>query len=467
MRRFAACDVVAKSGLALLIFFLLTLPLAGQVNFLTALHFPLGGGPRNVVAVDVNGDSKPDLVACNAGDGTVSISLGNGDGTFQAPVAYSVGTQPTYVAVGDFNGDGKPDLAVSSGIAKQVTVLLGNGDGTFRASVNYATSDYPVDLVIGDFNGDGKLDIAATDFSGGVDVLLGNGDGTFQAPHTTPLGSNASYLTAADFNHDGKLDLAVVVGSGGFKESVTVLLGNGDGTFTAGASYPLSENLSLIVAADLNLDGKPDLVITGSPHGGFAPAVTVMLGNGDGTFAAPINSGTAAGPSAPAVADFNGDGKPDVAVSDAGSVYILLGNGDGTFKPQIGYAAGATGIALADFNADGNVDLATANTLTNDASILLGNGDGTFQAARTFGLVSISTDGSGVPASIILGRLCRERQTGRRTRRERYPAGVRKRRWHIPTVQLHSRGRHDLRGHFSRRFHQQRNARPGCHYQPC
>jgi hypothetical protein len=284
MRRFPVSGLAAKSALAFLIFVLLSLPLSAQVNFLTALHFPLGNGPRSVVAVDVNGDGKPDLVACNTLDNTVSVSLGNGDGTFQAPVAYNLGNEPYFVAVGDFNGDGKPDLAVATPNTKQVAVLLGNGDGTFRAAVNYPTSDYTLSVSIGDFNGDGKLDIAAADSSGGVDVLLGNGDGTFQTPHTTPLNSSTSYVTAADFNHDGKLDLAAVVGAGGFQDSITVLLGNGDGTFTAGASYPFSQNLNSVLAADVNLDGQPDLVIAGAPDGGFGQAIAVMLGNGDGTF---------------------------------------------------------------------------------------------------------------------------------------------------------------------------------------
>lgn len=136
MRRFPACDVIVKSGFGFLIFLVLSLPLAGQVNFLTALHFPTGNGTNGVAAADLNGDGKPDLVSCNNGDGTISVLLGKGDGTFQAAVAYNVGKWPGAVAVGDFNGDGKLDLAITdsgpAGTSNQVSILLGNGDGTFH-----------------------------------------------------------------------------------------------------------------------------------------------------------------------------------------------------------------------------------------------------------------------------------------------------------------------------------------------
>ena len=209
MRRFAAREVCFGS----LLLFLLSLPLAGQVNLLTAMRLTTGNAPYSLVAADLNGDGRPDLIASNNGDSTVTVFLQSGNGAFQPGVTYNVGKWPYSVAVGDFNGDGKLDLAVAdsgaAGTSNQVSVLLGNGDGTFQAEVNYPTSSGTYALVIGDFNGDRKLDIAATDFNGGVDVLLGNGDGTFRAPLTTPTGLFAGFLTAADFNLDGKLDLAV------------------------------------------------------------------------------------------------------------------------------------------------------------------------------------------------------------------------------------------------------------------
>jgi hypothetical protein len=388
-------SVSLQRRLLLCLISLLALPaaLTAQVNLLSTPFAPVGNAPRNVAVADLDGDGKADLVAVNSIDNTISVLLSNGDGTFRPAVTYAVGAQPNDVAIADFNGDGKPDLAVTSLNAKQVSVLLGNGDGTFQAAVNYPTSDMTLDLVVADFNGDGKLDIAATDFSGGVSILLGNGDGTFQGDRPFSIGNYAAALAVGDFNRDGKADLAVA----NSLSNLTIFLGNGDGTFTQGATYTLGE-IQGVAVGDLNLDGKPDLVITtgnGSSPPALQVAANVLLGNGDGTFAAPVNYGTAAWPTGVVVADFNGDGNPDLAISDqlTNTVVLLTGQGDGTFQASFLYAVGGgpEGIAVGDFNGDGKIDLATANYMSNDASTLLGNGDGTFRGARSYDGIRSST----------------------------------------------------------------------------
>ena len=309
--------------------------------------FPVGTSANSVAMGDFNGDGVIDLAVVNEADNTVSVLLGKSDGTFAPQVTYATGLGPLAIVTGDFNGDGNLDLAVTNGgcilsrdltlqcDGSTVSILLGNGDGSFRPHFEYATGNHPSSVAAGDFNGDGKLDLAITSTQGGgVFVLLGNGNGTFQTPLQYAAAGSQSAIVAdsvivADFNGDGKLDLAVggspVSGSG-----VSVLLGNGDGTFQAPLNAPGGAPLA---AADFNLDGKLDLFAGGD----------VLLGNGDGTFVlyATYPSGSAA-----AAADLNGDGKPDLVVAQGGnpesnlridSVAVLLGNGDGTFQPATLY----------------------------------------------------------------------------------------------------------------------------------
>jgi hypothetical protein len=318
-----------------------------------------------MTSADFNGDGRADLVLVCRNSNNVAILLGNGDGTFVlapgSPIA--VGSSPVSAAVADFNGDGKVDLAIANDGDKTLTILLGNGDGSF-----YPTPESPLALAggatvlaVGDFNGDGMLDlVVAAPFTDAynISLLLGNGDGTFalsaSSPVALPLSGRSPWgVAVADFNRDGRLDIAV---ASGVDDTVAVLLGNGDGTFSAvsgccGTSEGLTSDFSAGLG-DFNGNGKLDmaLAIQNGEGGGPAYYVTLMVGNGDGTFAA--SNFSILGPAQPvalAVGDFDGNGELDIASADAGyaEVAILLqapppGNGP-DFSLE---AAGSTSISL-------------------------------------------------------------------------------------------------------------------------
>ncbi len=376
---------------------------SAPAQLLTRSVYSAGRATSSVVTADFNRDGIVDLaVGSFEGSSAVQVFLGNGDGTFRRPVAYGPGTGANSLAAADLNHDGIPDLVVANDVGESVTVLLGKGDGTFQAPLRYATPSVPAAVVLGDFNGDGNLDIVTTNQSDAntscacVSVLLGNGDGTFQEPAliTYPPYSLPQGLVAGHFTGGKNLDLAVTLGFIS-SDTVQVLLGNGDGTFTLGASYALGLVSQSIVAADLRKNGKTDLVVAELEGGGIG----VLLGNSDGTFEPPVLY-RILDPEAVDVGDMNGDGIPDLVAVRAnarnGLVYGFLGNGDGTFRsPQIFDPVGQfpRALALADFNGDHQLDVTVADQTKSREYTLLNTGQVSFSPIRQvrFGKQKVGT----------------------------------------------------------------------------
>ncbi len=367
------------------------------------------GDETYAVAVgDVNGDGKPDVISANSVyyDNNFTVALGNGDGTFTTkPLTSSFNSKVAGIAIADVNGDGKPDLIVaarkdlpSASFVSSVSVLLGNGDGTFQAQQNFdqTFSFFPetsAAVTVADMNHDGRPDIVTIvknqSNQAFVHVLLGNGNGTFQNPTAFQADSNAIAVAVADVDGDGKPDVVTANGTSG---NVSILLGTGGGALGAKTNYDASQNAGSLALADVNGDGRPDIV-TGS--GAFGRrgqnSVTVLLNDpaNPGQFPTKQNfsTGDAYDISSVAVADFNGDGKPDIAALgkyvdyDAYSnVTVLSGLGDGSFSPSStfntaqsvsskGFTTGQ--MAVADFNGDGKSDIAATNPSDDSLSTLI------------------------------------------------------------------------------------------------
>ncbi len=349
---------------------------SSSVSFQPQQTVGTGLGARSPVLADLNGDGKADMVEANYNDGTISVLLGNGNGTFQAQQTYAVGTAPRQLVLDDVNGDGVPDLLVANAGDNTVGVLMGNGNGTFQAMVTYATGGHPRSLAVGDLNGDGKPDLAVGNYGDDtISVFLNNGDGTFQAQQTYASGANIGTTAVADLNGDGKPDLLV---ANYHANTVSVLLGNGNGTFQSLQTYGTALTPQSIAVGDLNGDGKPDLVLASY----LGQAVSVLLGNGDGSFQAQTSYAVGTLPYNAVLADINGDGKLDIAAVNYkdSTVSVLLGNGDGSFQAQSTFAAGTTpwSIGATDLNGDGKADVVVGSYGPPSASILLANGNGNF-----------------------------------------------------------------------------------------
>ena len=374
---------------------------AQNISFTQAANSPIavGNRPSSVAVADFNGDGNLDVAAVNANDNSISVLLGNGNGTFtpasNSPVpvvaCFLCNSVPTAISVGDFNGDGKADLAVTEipvgplsliggaitgHVGGEVAVLLGKGNGTFNGSNTFTTGgDLPVSLAVADLNGDGNTDVAVTNLnSGNVSILLGNGSGTaFSLKSKFGVGTRPASIAIGDFDSNGTLDLAVATAD---DNAIAIMMGNGDGTFAANANSPVAVSLrpDAVVVADFNGDGKLDLAAADLG----ASAVSVSLGDGTGTFPTVVDYSVGRYPTSIAVADFNNDGKLDLVVSDSLShmVSILPGAANGTFGSarHIAVEGNPQSLAVGDFNG-GQPDLVVANVGSNNLTVLLNTTD--------------------------------------------------------------------------------------------
>lgn len=359
--RFRLCQYAV--WLALLLS--MTLCANAQVMFSGGGNYPAGTGPWGIVSGDFNGDGYPDIAVANHGTqgnpgglgNGVSVLIGRADGTFNSAVSYPGGLGPTYLAAGDFNRDGKLDLVTANNGEKTISVFPGNGDGTFRTAVNYTTPNNPNSITTADFNRDGLLDFAIAPLGSGIGLMLADGAGGFRPPVAYAVASEI--VSQGDFNNDNKLDLVTASGQA---RTVSVLLGNGDGTFQTAINSSAGPTASprSVAVGDFNRDGKADVAVAFLT----SPTVNIMLGNGDGSLrlpsytSPPINT-----PVDLKAADFNGDGKMDLVSTGiflGPNADVFLGRGDGTMQAPIsfGLSPGAISVSVADYNSDTKPDLA-------------------------------------------------------------------------------------------------------------
>jgi hypothetical protein len=361
-----------------------------EASFAPHIEYTAGGGFADfqsaMASVDLNGDNNLDLVKPNNWDDSVSVLMGNGDGTFDTKVDYPIAGDPYSVATADLNGDTFMDiLSVGSQFSSigSISVLLGNGDGTFQTHEDYSLGLSSTMLKVVDLNDDNILDvIGINNGAGSISVLLGNGDGTFQTHEDYAVGSSPyGGLTTSDFNNDDFVDIVVA----NQRNSISVLMGNGDGTFSNAVNYTTGTEPDAVESGDLNGDTFPDVVTANS----ISNNISVFINNGDGTFANKVDYATGGISLGLSLLDLNGDDNLDAVTVDCnGSVSVFMGNGNGTFDAKVSYTTGGCPYMIrpgqADFNKDGILDFAVSSYEDSIVSVLIGNGDGTFQDAQNF-----------------------------------------------------------------------------------
>ncbi len=364
----------------------------GNGTFAAAVNYSVSpNGPHGMFAADFDDDGDIDVVSANRSQNNISVLLNNGAGTFAAAVHYSASGDPEFVRGADFDQDGDIDLATANPSSDTTSVFLGVGDGTFAAAVTYAAGDSPFGVESGDVDTDGDQDLVLVTTNGAnMQVLMNNGNGTFASAvaYAAPGGFAPASVALYDIDNDYDLDV-VMSNSNPSSAHAAFLLNAGDGTFGAGTTISgASSSDTGVIAADLDQDGDGDFATVDISIDAAEVFINTGTNTVGGTFNAAVNYSVGSTPAFVFSADFNHNGKQDLAVANAGvsNISILSGVGDGTFGSATNYTVGSSPnrLVIADFNNDGDLDIVASNLGSNNVSLLLGNGDLTFGSATNF-----------------------------------------------------------------------------------
>ncbi|MEE9442510.1 MAG: M6 family metalloprotease domain-containing protein [candidate division Zixibacteria bacterium] len=340
----------------------------GLGSFNPQIVYPVGSGPFETVAADLDGDGDIDLATANYFSFDVSVILNDGTGSFGPQSAYPIGVNPTSITAGDLDGDGDLDLVSANMTSSDVSVLLNNGVGTFAPQVAYPVYGYPESVFAADLDADGDLDLAVACWSNKVSILKNKGDGTFSPYLSYSVNPGVASVFAGDFDADGDLDL---VTANRDTDDVSVLMNNGDASFAAHVTYSVGDWPYYATVADLNGDGYLDLATANH----YDDNISVLMNNGNGTFGMQSVYPAGDGVQKVVAADFDDDGDLDLAGENWNSwdVSVLLNTGTGTFDPQVTYSAGTypRRLAAADLDNDGDIDIAVSNGYGDNVSVLL------------------------------------------------------------------------------------------------
>ena len=358
----------------------------GSGSFVLSGTYTVGRNPNSVAAADVNGDGKVDLICVNSdsGDSTVSVLTNNGSGGFMLSGTYPVGIGPQSVAAADVNGDGKEDLITanwgSSAQGNTLTILTNNGSGGFVLASLPVVGTGPNSVTAADVNGDGKVDlISANRTDSTVSVLTNNGTGGFVLAGTHSVGSGPVFVTAADVNGDGKVDLITANWGGGGGNTLTVLTNNGSGGFVFRSTLTVGSGAIYVAAADVNGDGKVDLISANL----YNNTLSVLTNNGSGGFMLATNLSVGSAPQCVVAADVNGDGKPDLVNANSGYHTLSVLTNATVFPTPCGPVATAVAFEINGFTVSVTIVCGGSGYTTAPAIHFVGGGGSGVQAVAT------------------------------------------------------------------------------------